>query len=49
MPTPFTWFMTILEVSAGAAIALNGWPVAGGVLIGMAMGTQLSRIARQCR
>lgn len=43
----FTWTATMAEVAIGVWIAeFVGWPVFGGVVIGLAMGCQFARIAR---
>lgn len=41
-----TWAFTIAEIVIGAWLVIgHDMPLAGGVLIGLAMGTQLARIA----
>jgi 4-hydroxybenzoate polyprenyltransferase len=48
LPNPVTWLMTIAEIATGVAVAEWGdLPILGGVIIGLAMGTQLSRIMNQ--
>lgn len=46
-PNVITWLMTIAEIFVGALMVQNDWHVAGGVLIGLACGAQLSRIVNQ--
>lgn len=42
------WVMTVLEVAAGAALAIVwDYRVLGGVIIGLALGAQMGRIVRQ--
>lgn len=42
-----TWTATLIEVAVGVWLVLwVGWPTLGGVVIGLAMGTQFSRIVR---
>lgn len=47
-PTLITWVLTIAECIFGAWLSLSGgYPTLGGVFIGLALGTQFSRVVRQ--
>ncbi len=46
-PNVVTWACTIGEVVAGVALVAHDWRLAGGIVIGVAMGTQLARITRE--
>ena len=43
--TPGVWVLTIVEVAVGWALAANGYPFAGGLVIGLAVGAHVSRAA----
>lgn len=40
-----TWVMTIAECTAGFWVASQGWQFVGGIIVGLAVGTQLARIS----
>ena len=42
-----TWPFTIAEIAFGYWLTTVDWPVSGGILIGLALGTQLNRIVRR--
>ncbi len=44
-----SWIMTLIEIAVGYWLTTIGYPIAGGILIGLAMGSKLSRIAAAIR
>lgn len=44
-----SWIMTLIEIAVGYWLTTIGYPILGGVVIGLAMGSKLSRIAAAIR